>query len=71
MTVLARRRRVFDSVFPPGESPFLSGIVAGDQVRLDQQRLWDVVTHILQPNLLRGMSDGSITAECMSLILLN
>ena len=50
MTALTRSQRVFNSVFPPGESPFLSGYVRTEPLRPDQQRLWDIVTRILHPN---------------------
>src|SRR5271155_1541066 len=50
MTAVTRSLRVFNSVFPPDESPFLSGFVRTEQLRPDQQRHWDVVTRIIQPH---------------------
>jgi hypothetical protein len=50
MTAVTRSQRVFNSVFPPDESPFLSGFVRTEQLRPDQQRHWDVVTRIIQPH---------------------
>ena len=50
MAAIIRSRRVFDAVFPPDESPFLSGFVRTDPLRPDQQRLWDIVTRILKPD---------------------
>ena len=49
MTALTRSQRVFNAVFPPEESPFLSGFVPPEQFVPDQQRLWDVVTCSLEP----------------------
>ena len=50
MTAATRSQRVFNSVFPPEESPFLSGFVRTEQLRPDQQRHWDIVTRIIQPH---------------------
>lgn len=50
MTTATRSQRVFNSVFPPEESPFLSGFVRTEQLRPDQQRHWDVVTRLIQPH---------------------
>ena len=58
MTALTRSQRVFNSVFPPGESPFLSEYVHTEQLRPDQQRLWDIVTSILYPNFSQPFVEG-------------
>lgn len=50
MTTATRSQRVFNSIFPPEESPFLSGFVRTEQLRPDQQRYWDVVTRLIQPH---------------------
>ena len=63
MNALTRSQRVFDSVFPPGESPFLSGYVHTEQLRPDQQRLWDIVTRILHPNFSQLLVErGDVTS---------
>jgi hypothetical protein len=49
MSMTTTYQRVFNHVFPPDESPFLSSIVSTEQFRPDQQRLWDVVTRVLNP----------------------
>jgi hypothetical protein len=61
MSTVMARRRVFDSVFPPGESPFLSGFVENEQLRPDQQRLWDIVTRFLQLS-----QEGSFNEEAIA-----
>ena len=50
---------MFDSVFPPGESPFLSGFVTNEQLRPEQQRLADVVNRVLQPNFSQMVAYGA------------
>ena len=55
MSMTTTYQRVFNHVFSPDESPFLSSIVSTEQFRPDQQRLWDVVTRVLN----RGISNLS------------
>jgi hypothetical protein len=62
MATLMARRRVFDSVFPPGESPFLSGIVANEHLPPDQQKLRDVVTRCLRLSQ-EGILDEAAIAQ--------
>lgn len=57
MTAATRSQRVFDAVFPPGESPFLSGYVGAEQLRPEQQRHWDLVTRILKPDFSQPFND--------------
>ena len=59
MTAATRSQRVFNSVFPPDESPFLSGYVRTEQLRSDQQRHWDAVTRIIQPHFLPDIFEHS------------
>jgi hypothetical protein len=40
-------QRVFNTVFPPEESPFLDGVVIAQQLSGEQRRLRDVVTRVL------------------------
>jgi hypothetical protein len=42
-------QRIFNTVFPPEESPFLSGAGKPEKLRGEQQRQWDVVTRVLKP----------------------
>ena len=46
---VASRQRIFNAIFPPEESPFLSGAVKPEKLPGEQQRLWDVVTRALKP----------------------
>jgi hypothetical protein len=63
MTTLTPSQRVFNFVFPPGESPFLSGYVRTEKLRPDQQRLWDIVTRILHPKFSQpSVERGDVTA---------
>ena len=63
MTTLTRFQRVFDTVFPPSESPFLAGYVHTEVLRPEQQRLWDVVTGILGPDFSQPFDErNDITA---------
>lgn len=53
MTLLKRSQRVFSAVFPPEESPYQPQSVRAEHLRLDQQRLWDVVARVLGPDFSR------------------
>jgi hypothetical protein len=69
MTAATRSQRVFDAVFPPGESPFLSGHVHTEQLRPELQRHWDVVTRILKPDFSQPFNDrNNITGGKVSLV---
>ena len=57
MAALTRSDRVFDAVFPPGESPLLPGYVPVEKLRPEQQRLWNVVTRVLQPDIKKLGND--------------
>ena len=46
---IAARQRIFNAIFPPEESPFLSGAGKLETLPGEQQRLWDVVTRALKP----------------------
>jgi hypothetical protein len=50
MTALTRQQRVFNAVFLPSESPFLTAHAQVGPLRPDQQRLWDVVTRTIHPH---------------------
>jgi hypothetical protein len=63
------RQRVFNTVFPPEESPFLSGAVTAEQLSGEQQRLWDVVTRVLKPAFAAPFHEHTSIEDCVSLFV--
>jgi hypothetical protein len=57
MAAVTRSQRVFNAVFPPNESPFLSGLERTEPLRADQQKFWDVVTRVLKPNFSQVLNN--------------
>lgn len=56
-------------MFPPEESPFLSGPVKAEQLRGEQQRLWDVVTRVLKPRFAATRTEQISTEDSKCLYL--
>jgi hypothetical protein len=67
MSMTTRYQRVFNHVFPPEESPFLSSFVSTEQFRPDQQRLWAVVTRVLSPGFSTLSGDVNVDTGISSL----
>ena len=63
------RQRIFNAVFPPEESPFLSGAVTAEQLSGEQQRLWDVVTRVLTPTFAAPFHGHTNIEDRMSLFV--
>jgi len=69
-------QRVFNTVFPPEESPFLDGVVSAQKLSGEQQRLRDVVTRVLALGFAirdhghLNIEDGmALCASCLMLSL--
>jgi hypothetical protein len=63
MATLTRQQRVFNAVFPPSESPFLTGHVRVGVLRPEQQRAWDTVTTAVYPHFSQLLEEHVDIAE--------
>jgi hypothetical protein len=63
MATLTRQQRVFNAVFPPSESPFLTGHVRVGVLRPEQQRAWDTVTTAVYPHFSQLLEERVDIAE--------
>jgi hypothetical protein len=63
MATLTRQQRVFNAVFPPSESPFLTGHVRVGVLRPEQQRAWDTVTAAVYPHFSQLLEEDVDIAE--------